>query len=93
MLSCHLDRAGEGLSGELPYFNHDFTLHFPADVVGMNPIEQTGIAFFIAVVISFFAILFTRKYPRRLFDFNVGVLRWGWRVGFYGYSARHPDKL
>ncbi len=45
------------------------------------------IAYFVVTVIAFFAILFTARYPRELFEFNVGVLRWTWRVGFYGYSA------
>ena len=51
-----------------------------------------GIAFCVVWVIAFFAILFTGKYPKSLFEFNAGVLRWSWRVGFYSYNALGTDK-
>jgi hypothetical protein len=50
------------------------------------------IAFFVVTLVAFFAILFTTRYPRSLFEFNVGVLRWTWRVGYYGYSALGTDR-
>ena len=48
------------------------------------------IAYVVLTVVAFFAILFTGRYPRGIFDFNLGVLRWAWRVGFYTLRrARH----
>jgi hypothetical protein len=42
-----------------------------------------GIASFFVWVVAAFAILFTRTYPRGMFDFILGVFRWGMRVSAY----------
>lgn len=50
------------------------------------------IAFIVLTIVAFFAILFTGRYPRSIFEFNVGVLRWTWRVGFYCLNALGTDR-
>ncbi|MGD0115434.1 MAG: DUF4389 domain-containing protein [Dehalococcoidia bacterium] len=47
-----------------------------------------GVADLVAKIISWFAILFTGHYPRGLFNFSVGVSRWGARVTAYGWLLR-----
>ena len=52
-----------------------------------------GIGAFVSVVIAWFAILFTGRFPRGLFDYIVGVGRWGLRVSAYAFlltTDRYP---
>lgn len=51
------------------------------------------IAAAVVVLIAFFAILFTGRYPRGMFDFVVGAARWYWRVNAYALllmTDRYP---
>jgi ABC-type sugar transport system permease subunit len=49
-------------------------------------------AFIVLTVVAFLTQLRGGRYPRRIFDFNLGVLRWTWRVNFYGYGALGTDR-
>ncbi len=52
-----------------------------------------GIAMVLAVIFAWFAILFTGRYRRAIFDFVEGVLRWGLRVEAYAFllvTDRYP---
>lgn len=50
------------------------------------------VTFLVLSIVALMAILVTGKYPRTIFEFNVGVLRWSWRVAYYAYGALGTDR-
>ena len=48
--------------------------------------------FGVLTIVAGFAILFTGRYPQAIFEFNVGVMRWTWRVAYYSYGALATDE-
>lgn len=89
--SVHLDipypDARQGLNRWLPIFK--WILAVPHYIV----LYFLGIAAVVVVIIAWFVILFTGRYPRSLFDFVVGVMQWYLRVFVYAFmltTDRYP---
>ena len=50
------------------------------------------VAYLALTVVAYVWVLVTGRYPEQVFAFNVGVLRWTWRVGYYGYQVLGTDR-
>jgi hypothetical protein len=86
-LECDYPNAKQDLNRWLPLVK--WFLAIPHYVV----LVFLGLGAFVAVVIAWFAILFTGQYPRGLFDYVVGVGRWALRVQAYAFlllTDRYP---
>ena len=79
MLELPYPDAKNGLNRWLPVVK--WALAIPHFIV----LLFLSIGAFFAVVVAWFAILFTGRYPRGLFDFVLGVLRWWNRVIAYAF--------
>jgi hypothetical protein len=89
--AVHLDYVdpdgGRGLNRWLPLVK--WLLAIPHYIV----LFFLWIAAIVVVIIAWFAILFTGRYPRGMFDFVQGVIRWGARVVAYAFvlvTDRYP---
>jgi Domain of unknown function (DUF4389) len=49
-------------------------------------------AFWLLSIVALGAIVITGRYPRTLFSFNLGVMRWSWRVSYYAYGVLGTDR-
>jgi len=50
------------------------------------------IGFVVLTLVAYLAVLFTGRYPHAIRAYDVGVLRWSWRVNYYGYQALGTDR-
>ena len=79
--------AGRDLSRWLPLIK--WLLAVPHYIV----LTVLALLSLVLVIVAWFAILFTGRYPRGIFDFVVGVTRWGLRVQAYAFllvTDRYP---
>jgi hypothetical protein len=50
------------------------------------------VGFIVLTLLAYLAVLFTGRYPAAIRAYNLGVMRWSWRVNYYGYQALGTDR-
>ncbi|GAA3950401.1 DUF4389 domain-containing protein [Actinoplanes auranticolor] len=50
------------------------------------------VGFIVLTLCAYLAVLFTGRYPSAIRAYNLAVLRWTWRVNYYGYQALGTDR-
>jgi hypothetical protein len=50
------------------------------------------VGFVVLTLAAYLAVLFTGRYPSAIRAYNLGVLRWSWRVNYYGYQTLGTDR-
>jgi hypothetical protein len=46
----------------------------------------------VLTLVAYLSVLITGRYPHAIAAYNLGVLRWSWRVGYYGYQVLGTDR-
>lgn len=85
-----VDEQGVHLEIDYPDAEHDLNRWLPLIkwllvLPHLVVLAVLGVLAFVSVIVAWFAILLTGRYPRSLFDFVVGVWRWGLRVQAYAF--------
>jgi hypothetical protein len=79
-----------GLDAPLEVANWRPLVHWLLAIPHFFILNVLGCVSAILIFISFFAVLFTKKIPRGIFDFMATIMRYQWRVGTYALFMREP---
>ena len=69
-----------------------FCIKAAAVIPHIIAITFLGMISYVLLIIGYLGVIFTGKYPRGLFDFQVGVMRWNFRINCWliGLTDKYP---